>query len=104
MRTLTYAIIILFLMLLCSCKQKSIDVHTFPNSIWNKEDSIMFAFNINDTIAAHDLSFFLRNKLDYQYRNLFMLVEVAYAEQVVSSDTLEYSITNKYGPYKIICG
>ena len=99
MRTLTYAIIILFLILLCSCKQSSVDIHTFPNNVWNKEDSIVFTFSIDDTIAAYDLSFFLRNKLDYQYRNLFLLVELAYAEQIVNTDTLEYSITNKYGQW-----
>jgi len=99
MRTITYTIIILFLMLVYSCRQQSIDIHAFPNNVWNKDDSVAFTFNINDTIETYDLSFFLRNNLNYQYRNLFLLVEVIYDDRVVTADTIEYSITNKYGQW-----
>ena len=45
------------------------------------------------------MSFFFRNTLEYQYRNLFLLIDLRYNGQVIQTDTIEYRITNKYGQW-----
>ena len=94
MRTLGFIIIIIFLN---SCQQNNTDIHSFINNEWNFKDSVIFSFNIEDTVSPKNLSFFVRNTVDYEYRNLFLLVETIYNANTIKIDTVEYLITDKYG-------
>ena len=94
MRTLGFIIIIIFLN---SCQKNNADIYSFVNNEWDFNDSVIFTFNITDTVSPKNLSIFLRNTLDYEYRNLFLLVETIYESKTIKTDTLEYLITDKYG-------
>ena len=59
----------------------------------------MFFFNIDNTRKPYNLSLFFRNTLDYSYRNIYFFVEISYGDNVFLYDTLQYSITNKYGQW-----
>ena len=96
MRTIKFIIIIIFLN---SCQKNISDIHSFSENKWDFNDSVIFYFNITDTILPKDLSFFVRNTVDYEYRNLFLLVETSYKNQTIKMDTLEYLITDKYGQW-----
>tara|TARA_B100000902_G_scaffold50725_1_gene57472 strand:+ start:4979 stop:5422 length:444 start_codon:yes stop_codon:yes gene_type:complete len=90
---------IVIILILLSCNKKVISTHSFEGNNWNINDSIVFSFNIADTVSKYQLSFFLRNNLDYEYRNIFLLVNTNYNQKTIKTDTVEYSITNKSGQW-----
>ena len=90
---------IIIILILLSCNKKVISTHSFYENKWNVNDSILFSFNITDTVSNYQLSFFLRNNLDYDYRNIFLLVNTNYNQKTIKKDTVEYSITNKAGQW-----
>ena len=91
---------ILILIFAYSCQNKQLSMYNFNNELWNIEDSVIFSFNIQDTAKAYNISLFFRNTLDYPYQNLFILAETHYNDNIITLDTLEYLITNKYGQWE----
>ena len=94
----------LYLSFLCllgvlSCNNNQIFLHSFNENNWDYRDSVMFFFNIDNTSKPYNLSLFFRNTLDYSYRNIYFFVEISYGDNVFLYDTLQYSITNKYGQW-----
>jgi len=82
-----------------SCEKNQAFLYDFHNNIWSSTDSVLFSFNIFDTLSPKDISFFLRNNVDYPYRNIFLFVEISNEQKVVETDTVQYLISNKYGQW-----
>ena len=59
----------------------------------------MSIYFIGYWIYTKSVSFFLRNTLDYPYRNLFLLLETQHKSDVAKKDTVQYLISNKYGQW-----
>jgi len=92
-------LILCFTIFTISCKQNQALLYDFENSNWNSKDSVLFAFDVLDHKTPKNISFFLRNNLDYPYRNIFFLVEIQNDSGVIASDTIQYLISNKYGQW-----
>ena len=92
-------LILCFTMFTISCKQNQALLHDFENSSWNSKDSVLFSFDVLDHTESKNMSFFLRNNLDYPYRNIFFLVEIKNDSGIIASDTVQYLISNKYGQW-----
>jgi len=91
--------ILMVLLLQYSCKQPQTSLHGFNKNSWDFRDSVVFYFDIIDTSETKSVSFFLRNTLDYPYRNLFLLLETQHKSDVAKKDTVQYLISNKYGQW-----
>ena len=82
-----------------SCRQPTTSLHSFSENHWDFRDSVVFYFDVVDTSETKSVSLFLRNTLDYPYRNLFLLVETVHESHVIKKDTVQYLISNKYGQW-----
>ena len=87
-------------LLLCvSCDRPILDIHSFTDNEWVVEDTITFDFNIKDATVKKELSLFFRNTLNYEFRNLFLLMELYGEGYILETDTIEYAIADKYGQW-----
>ncbi|MBF24971.1 MAG: hypothetical protein CMP49_00410 [Flavobacteriales bacterium] len=89
----------IILLILFSCNKKVISTYQVDENSWSANDSIIFDFNISDTVSTYNLSFFIRNTLDFEYRNIFLLINTNYNNATIKKDTVEYAITNKSGQW-----
>ena len=92
-------LILSFIILNASCKKNQSLLYDFKNNRWNAKDSILFSFDVLGESIPKNMSFFLRNNLDYPYRNIFLLVEIQNNSEIIDSDTVQYLMSNKYGQW-----
>jgi len=87
--------------LITSCgNDATFDVYkSFPNSEWHKDSIVNFKFNPVDTISRNNLFINLRNNNDYQYSNLFVIVDINFPDNTSIVDTLEYEMTDSQGKF-----
>ena len=91
--------ILSFTILTISCKKNQSFLYDFNSREWNSKDSVFFSFDVLDKTVSKKISFFLRNNLDYPYRNIFLLIELQNDTGIIDSDTVQYLISNKYGQW-----
>ena len=81
-----------------SCNNEKSFIYKFPNDQWDiQSDTVNFTFNVDKIDSKYDISLFLRNSLDYSYRNIYMFVEILHLNNIIRTDTVQYTITDKYG-------
>jgi gliding motility-associated lipoprotein GldH len=89
-------------LLLSSCGDVDIvyqNSKAIENNVWNKNDSISFDFDINDTTEFYDFYFNLRTTNLYEWSNLYMFVEIGSPEEQFNIDTVEFSLANSDGEW-----
>ena len=61
------------------------------NNTWNKNEDVIFDFDINDTTEFYDFYFNLRTTNLYEWSNLYLFVEIGSPEEQFNIDTVEFS-------------
>jgi len=96
-----FFILMLLSSLLFSCnnnqiysKYKSID-----HNKWHKDSIVSFNVDIKDTLSNHAIYLNLRNDKDYNFNNIFLIVNVNYPNKNKVTDTLEYRMTDEKGRF-----
>lgn len=97
MKNFVHSLLIIILLSFFSCSKNTVFLHDFENNKWNINDSIEFVMNIENIDVNYDLIILFRNHIDYQYQNIYILVETYYGDSILAIDTLQYAITDKYG-------
>lgn len=94
--------LILFPMLFVSCDKNVVaDMYQhIDNSIWTWDDVKNFPFEIDDTIAEHDILIQLRHTTDYPMSNLYIFVEVTGPSGQFLRDTINYILAEPDGQWK----
>lgn len=95
---------IVFLLILCiplhSCDSSLVfeKNKSFQDNNWNKDSLAVFTFK-TDSIYSKEISFAicLRNTVDYQYRNLWVFMDLQIPNQPLKRDTLNLSLMNEQG-------
>ncbi len=75
-------------------KYKSID-----HNKWHKDSIVSFNVDIKDTLSNHAIYLNLRNDKDYNFNNIFLIVNVNYPNKNKVTDTLEYRMTDEKGRF-----
>lgn len=90
--------VIAFCFLLTNCDSEAVfDQYKSVSSQWQKDSVVDFNFMAPDTINSYNLFVNLRNTNDYQFSNLFLIVELGYPNGKVIKDTLEYKMAAPNG-------
>ncbi|WP_370408432.1 gliding motility lipoprotein GldH [Tenacibaculum dicentrarchi] len=97
------SLVIFFLavFVIISCDSKSVyDTYSMlPEGSWNKNNAIVFTFDIKDSIQKKNLFINLRNNEDYAYSNLFLITQLRFPDGELVVDTLEYDMTDVNGKF-----
>lgn len=89
---------VIFCFIFYSCDSIAVydEYSSVPNQ-WHKDSLARFNFKAPDTINHYNLYINLRNTNDYQFNNLFLIVELNYPNGKAIKDTLEYKMAAPNG-------
>ena len=89
----------LFLLLSCNTNIDYIDYNSV-GGIWHKDSIQYFNFELD---SKEDLSYksFINLRIDekYTFNNIFLIVSLEDSSNILSIDTLEYKLADKYGNF-----
>lgn len=99
MNLLRLYIIIGILLVLPSCNSETVFISssTMENNEWDYSNIITYEFNITDTVNSNNISLFMRNDLDYSYRNIHLIISLFNDDLTIVTDTVQYEIADQYG-------
>jgi gliding motility-associated lipoprotein GldH len=85
------ALLLTGIMLISSCDRSVFyeELKHVEGSEWKAGDTLLFRFNISDTLQPYDLSFSVRNTTSYQFQNLYLFITAWYPDHTWSRDTAE---------------
>jgi gliding motility-associated lipoprotein GldH len=91
---------ILSVILFISCDGNRVfDEYTTVGKSWDKNTSFTFKFQQPDSTNNYDLFVNVRNTNEYEFRNLFLIVNMNFPNGNVVSDTLEYEMAAPNGEW-----
>ncbi|WP_439152130.1 gliding motility lipoprotein GldH [Winogradskyella sp.] len=89
-------VIVCFLFQSCDSNAVFDKYKSVPNQ-WHKDSLASFNFTAPDTLNNYNLFVNLRNTNDYQFNNLFLIVELNYPNGKAVKDTLKYNMAAPNG-------
>lgn len=98
---LSYLIFTL-LIALGSCDQNRVfdEYKTLPDHSWNKNNSVVFSFYMEDTTSLHNFYINLRHGGQYQFSNLFLFITTTLPDGIMARDTVELVLSDKDGRWR----
>ena len=99
MRNNIIAIFFVFSCNACSDSAVFDQYKALNNAQWHKDSILNFKFNPIDTISRNNLFINLRNNNEYQYSNLFLIIDIDFPNNTSIKDTLEYEMTDEQGKF-----
>ena len=99
MRKIILLIIISFVISSCSDSAIYDQYTSVSNDGWHKDSIFNFKFSPTDTISRNNLFINLRNNNNYQFSNLFLIVDIDFPNNTSVKDTLEYEMTDAHGKF-----
>lgn len=83
-----------------SCQNKNDNIlMNSINSKWNKNDTQVFDFDINDAQNQKNIIFIVRNNNDYPYSNLRLIAKIEHNNKTLATDTLNYILAKPNGEW-----
>lgn len=70
-----------------------------PPQGWDKDSSIFFIVDIDDTISEFLIGLNIRNNDSYTYSNIFLFREIRSSRGIEFRDTAEYPLADPYGKW-----
>jgi len=94
-------LLLCILVFITSCNSNVVfdNYQSLSNNQWHKDSIINFKFNPVDTISRNNLFINLRNNNNYDYSNLFLIVDINFPNNTSIVDTLEYEMTDTQGKF-----
>jgi gliding motility-associated lipoprotein GldH len=94
-------ILLILSLSIASCNDTTVfDVYKpISKSQWHKDSIINFTFNPIDTLSKNNVYINLRNNIDYEYSNLYIIVGIDFPNNNKVIDTLEYEMTDAEGKF-----
>ena len=94
-------IIIISSLSIISCNDAAVfdSYKPISKSQWHKDSIIKFTFDPIDTLSKNNVYINLRNNIDYEYSNLFLIVGIDFPNNNKIIDTLEYEMVDVTGKF-----
>ncbi len=102
LRSVSKFLLVLFTVIgLSSCSRNAVfqEYKNMDDALWNKDSIINFSFDSADTISKNNIYINIRNNMDYEFSNLFLIVGIQFPDNYHIVDTLEYEMTDKNGRF-----
>lgn len=72
---------------------------TLEEEQWSYDDTLRFHVEIYDSLSLHKLYLDVRNTTDYDYRNLFLFMDIEFPGGQILRDTLECILAERDGTW-----
>ncbi|MFO7978284.1 MAG: gliding motility lipoprotein GldH [Bacteroidales bacterium] len=70
-----------------------------PPEGWPQNQKLVFQTEITDTASLHELYLDIRNTTGYEYRNLFLYLDITFPEGTILRDTIEATLAEPSGKW-----
>ncbi len=95
---------LMFLMLIsmfyaCNTEEYAFLEYKNLDGNWHKNDTLAFKFEPKDSIQNYNVYIQLRNNLEYEFRNIYLISSISFPNGKVVVDTLEYPMAYKDGRF-----
>jgi gliding motility-associated lipoprotein GldH len=77
--------------------------HTFTDVNWSYEDTIKFAFNIQDTSLRYNMYLDIEHKSTYPFQNLYVKIHSAFPDGQLISEQHSLELQGKNGTWISVC-
>lgn len=84
----------------CQHDQTFQEYKSLDDYSWAYQDTLAFEVPVQDTTSAYALSLNLRNKINYPYRNIWVLISHKAPSGKVSTIKAEFELATKEGKWK----
>lgn len=87
-------------LLLVSCGESGVVVNqsqSIEGAKWTSSDSIVYDFEITDTLNYYDFSILVRNTENYMWSNIYLFSDLTFPNGKVRRDTVEVLLADEYG-------
>ena len=87
-------------LLLVSCGESGVIVNqsqSIEGAKWTSSDSIVYDFEITDTLNYYDFSILVRNTENYMWSNIYLFSDLRFPNGKVRRDTIEVLLADEYG-------
>ncbi|WP_046758554.1 gliding motility lipoprotein GldH [Kordia jejudonensis] len=97
---IAFFICIISTYLLTSCDSNRVfDEYVSVGTSWDKDTALTFKFQQPDSTNRYNMFVNVRNTNDYEFQNLFLIVNMNFPNGNVVSDTLEYKMAAPNGEW-----
>ncbi|WP_298418197.1 gliding motility lipoprotein GldH [uncultured Kordia sp.] len=97
---IAFFICIISTFLLVSCDGNRVfDEYASAGKTWEKDTALTFKFQQPDSTSNYNLFVNVRNTNEYEFQNLFLIVNMNFPNGNVVSDTLEYEMAKSNGEW-----
>ncbi|WP_430410795.1 gliding motility lipoprotein GldH [Kordia sp.] len=97
---IAFFICIISTFLLVSCDGNRVfDEYASVGKSWDKDTALTFKFQQPDSTSSYNMFVNVRNTNEYEFRNLFLIVNMNFPNGNVVSDTLEYEMAKPTGEW-----
>lgn len=98
---MTRVFLIILLIFLNSCSNNTVfsEYKAVENNQWQKDSVLSFDVDIKETLDQYAIYLNLRNDKDYEFNNIFLIVDIDYPNNTKTTDTLEYKMTDDKGVF-----
>ena len=91
--------VLLFCLLLFACNQTTFyqKSDVLPNESWNMNNTLVYKFEISDSLQYYNFFIDVRNTTNYPYQNLYLFFTTQFPNGELFTDTLNGTISDAYG-------
>ena len=86
---------------LASCNNNTVyeKYQAVSDNGWNKDSLVVFNVQVDDTAQTHNLWVNIRNKVDYNYSNIWLFIEIVQPGGKAVKDTFELVLSKPSGEW-----
>lgn len=70
-----------------------------PAAQWHKDSCLVYEYTNRDTVARHDLFFYIRHTKSYPHANIYLFVEITPPTGATISDTVNFMLASPQGDW-----
>ncbi len=99
-KKINFFLIIIVSILSSSCSESGVIVNqsqAVKDAQWLSSDSLVFEFEIKDTVNYYDFSVLIRNTENYMWSNVYLFSDLTFPNGKTRRDTLEIQLADQYG-------
>jgi gliding motility-associated lipoprotein GldH len=96
-----FLIFFLSFVIIISCGDRSAlnKYQTLENSSWQFGKSIVFDFEVQDTLTPKNLFINIRSNNEYEFSNIYLITELKFSDNSLIIDTLQYEMADASGNF-----
>ncbi len=98
--TLRYLLFLVIPLMFAACNNKEVYNHTYTlDDVWSYADSLVFDYNIQDTLMPYDVVLTVQHSDEYAYENLYIQASTLFPDGKLVTNPVSIELANDQGQW-----